>query len=254
MSSEKPSGQGSESDSQSEKNGIHVQAPRVVLDNAELVTARGNIVTKDGVVVSTEDSDTSLSTNVFKDPEVRDYYVGVYEKAQYECRHIFDADLTWTKEEEKKIVRKLDWRGTLDCPMNLGNDTNARPLVCTWACVMFFSLQIDRGNINQAVSGTFLKDLKINTNGEFDPSYSQCVAHICIDFNLGNTVFLTSFLLAELPSQLISKKVGPDRWIPTQMVLWSIVAMSQAAIKTRGQFLATRSLLGILEVCDQISF
>lgn len=113
MASGKPSGPGSESDSQSEKNGIHVQAPRVILDNAELVTARGNIVTKDGVVVSTEDSDTSLSTNVFKDPEVRDYYVGVYEKAQYECRHIFDADLTWTKEEEKKIVRKLDWRGML---------------------------------------------------------------------------------------------------------------------------------------------
>ncbi|RDI80590.1 Lysophospholipase [Venturia inaequalis] len=213
MSSGKPTGPGSDSDSQSEKNDIQVQAPGVILDNAELVTARGNIVTKDGVVVSTEDSDHSLSTNVFQDLEVRAYYVGIYEKAQYECRHVFDADLIWSKEEEKKVVRKLDWR------------------VCTWACVMFFSLQVDRGNINQAVSGTFLKDLKINTN----------------DFNLGNTVFLTSFLLAELPSQLISKKVGPDRWIPTQMVLWSIVAMSQAAMKTKGQFLATRALLGILE-------
>lgn len=32
------------------------------------------------------------------------------------------------------------------------------------------------------------------------------------------------------------------------MVLWSIVAMSQAAMKTKGQFLATRALLGVLEV------
>lgn len=113
MSSGKPNGPGSDSDSQSEKNDIQVQAPGVILDNAELVTARGNIVTKEGVVVSTEDSDHSLSTNVFQDPEVRAYYVGIYEKAQYECRHVFDADLIWSKEEEKKVVRKLDWRGML---------------------------------------------------------------------------------------------------------------------------------------------
>jgi len=113
MSSGKPGGPDSESDSHSEKFGIHGQAPRAVLEKAELITARGNIVTKEGVVISTEDSDHSLSTNVFQDPEVKAYYVGVYEKAQYECRHVFDADLTWTKEEEKKIVRKLDWRGKL---------------------------------------------------------------------------------------------------------------------------------------------
>jgi hypothetical protein len=38
-------------------------------------------------------------------------------------------------------------------------------LVCLWACVMFFSLQIDRTNLTQAVSGTFLEDLKISTDG-----------------------------------------------------------------------------------------
>lgn len=113
MASEKTSVPDSESDGRSEKIGIHGHAPRVILDNAELVTSRGNIVTKDGVVVSTDDSDHSLSTNVFQDPEVKAYYVDIYEKAQYECRHVFDADLTWTKEEEKKIVRKLDWRGLL---------------------------------------------------------------------------------------------------------------------------------------------
>lgn len=113
MSSRKTGGPESESDSHSEKIGLHGQAPRALIDEAELVTARGNVVTKDGVVISTDDSDHSLSTNVFQDPEVKAYFVRVYEKAKYECRHVFDADLTWTKEEERKIVRKLDWRGKL---------------------------------------------------------------------------------------------------------------------------------------------
>ncbi|RFU27524.1 hypothetical protein B7463_g8811, partial [Scytalidium lignicola] len=173
----------------SEKDNVTRKVPGAILKDAELITSKGNVITKDGVVISTQESDASLSTNIFTDPEVKAYYVGVYEKAKYECRHVFDADLTWTQEEERKLIRKLDWRGT------------------------------------------FLKDLKLNTN----------------DYNLGNTVFRVSFLLAELPSQLVSKKIGPDRWIPTQMVLWSIIAMGQAAIRSRSGFLATRALLGILE-------
>jgi hypothetical protein len=89
--------------------------PRALAANAEIITAKGNVISKDHTLISTVDSDASLSTNVFADPEVRDYYTKLYEDVKYECRHAFDADATWTEEEERKVVRRLDWHGRLKC-------------------------------------------------------------------------------------------------------------------------------------------
>ncbi|KAI1186765.1 MFS general substrate transporter [Nemania serpens] len=155
----------------------------------------------------------SLKKNPFTDPRVASQWKKVYEDCNYECRHVFDPTFDWTPEEERKLVWKLDWR------------------VCLWACVMFFALQVDRNNLTQVISDNFLDDLDMNTN----------------DYNIGNTIFLVAFLFAELPSQLISKKLGPDRWVPAQICLWSIVAALQCLISGRGSFFATRALLGILE-------
>jgi hypothetical protein len=55
------------------------------------------------------DTDHDLDSNPFSDPDVAAYWATVYEKSQYECRHVFDAALEWSAEEEKKLVRKLDW-------------------------------------------------------------------------------------------------------------------------------------------------
>lgn len=64
----------------------------------------------------------------------------------YEGRHRYDPDFSWTKNEEKRLVRKLDWK------------------ICTWACLMFFALQLDRGNIVQALSDGMLGNLNMNSN------------------------------------------------------------------------------------------
>ncbi|KAF7915734.1 hypothetical protein BELL_0074g00240 [Botrytis elliptica] len=187
------------------------------LQYEEVTTFGDPIPVKNATFVSTgSDSDEDGSVfakNPFLDPDVREHWTGVYEKSQYECRHAFDPNFTWTEEEERRLVRRLDWR------------------VCLWACIMFFGLQVDRGNLTQAVADNLLDDLNLSTN----------------DYNFGNQIFLFSFLLAELPSQLISKKIGPDRWIPMQISLWSVVAMSQCALKGKSGFYATRSMLGLLE-------
>lgn len=115
---------------------------------------------------------------------------------------------------------------------------------------MFFGLQVDRGNLVQAVSDNFLADLKMTTNGNATPSQVQhynIALTVLSDYNYGNTIFLVAFLIAELPSQLISKKVGPDRWIPMQICLWSLVATFQSFMTGRASFFLTRALLGVLE-------
>lgn len=103
--------------------------------------------------------------------------------------------------------------------------------ICSWVCLMFFALQLDRGNISQALSDNMLEDLGLSTN----------------EYNTGQTIFFLTFLFAELPSQLISKKLGPDNWIPIQMVSWSLVASMQAFLSGRSSFWACRALLGLIE-------
>ncbi|KAJ8084643.1 hypothetical protein PM082_003417 [Marasmius tenuissimus] len=148
--------------------------------------------------------------SVFDDPAKLNVY---RPPPQYENAHRFDPNARWTWREEKRVIRKIDVR------------------IMIWAAIMFFSLDLDRSNISQANTDNFLDDLNMNTN----------------DFNLGNSLFRICFLIAELPSQLISKRVGPDVWIPTQMTLWSIVALCQFWLKGRTSFLAFRCLLGFLQ-------
>ncbi|KAK1472411.1 major facilitator superfamily transporter [Colletotrichum cuscutae] len=132
---------------------------------------------------------------------------------KYENLHRFDPTFRWSWDEELPLITKMDWRVTL------------------WACLAFFALDLPRGNLSQANSASFLENLGMNTN----------------DYNLGNTVFQISFLCAELPSQMVSKKLGPDRWIPFIMCSWSLVSGCQFWLSGRTSFLVCRALLGVLQ-------
>ncbi|KAI1421900.1 major facilitator superfamily domain-containing protein [Xylaria sp. FL1777] len=140
-------------------------------------------------------------------------------KDQYEPRpdwenaHRFDPLARWTWGEEHEVIRKIDLR------------------IMLWVAIMFTAMELDRANLSQAVADNFLADMNLSTN----------------DFNLGNSVYALSFLAGEFPSQLLAKWVGPDRYIPIQIILFSIVSASQFALNGRASFLVCRSLLALLQ-------
>lgn len=152
--------------------------------------------------------------HIFQDEALYEYWKGVYEKAKYEGRHRLDPDVQWTQREEAKLVRRLDLR------------------IMLWVWVMFMALDLMRYNINRALAdGRILKDLGMTQN----------------DINNGQLIFFLCFLFMELPSGLISKKLGPERWVPIQVVAWSTVGVCQAALQNRAGYFATRALLGVCQ-------
>ncbi|KAH7131779.1 putative MFS transporter [Dendryphion nanum] len=131
----------------------------------------------------------------------------------FEGAHRWDPHATWTTAEERALVRKTDF------------------LLLSWICVMFFGLQLDRGNISNALTDNFLRDMKINSN----------------DYNNGTTIQVLAFLAAEFPVQLITKRYGFRRVLPIMMMMWSTVSWAQAWMTNRAGFYVTRALIGACE-------
>jgi len=96
---------------------------------------------------------------------------------------------------------------------------------------MFFGLQLDRGNLSNALTDNLLVDLNLTQD----------------DYNNGTTVQVLAFLAAEFPVQLLIKRYGFKQVLPLLMMAWSLVSWTQAFMHEKVGFYITRALIGACE-------
>ncbi|BGP22421.1 hypothetical protein JCM10295v2_001300 [Rhodotorula toruloides] len=122
-----------------------------------------------------------------------------------------DGELTWTAEEEKRIVRKIDWR--------------LMPLL--WALFMLSFL--DRSNIGNANAAGMSKSLKMSSG-----QYQWLL-----------TIFYIGYALGQ-PTTLLWKALSPHVFVAILTLCWGGFALLQAAARWEG-LMALRLLLGVAE-------
>ncbi|KAL0061216.1 hypothetical protein AAF712_011975 [Marasmius tenuissimus] len=97
---------------------------------------------------------------------------------------------------------------------------------------MFYFLSfLDRTNIANARVAGLQTDLKMSNK----------------EYSIALTVTYIPYILAELPSNLVLKAVGPNLLLPTMLTLWGVVTTLQGVVKTYSGLLAARFFLGLLE-------
>lgn len=67
------------------------------------------------------------------------------------------------------------------------------------------------------------------------------------DYNIALLVFFIPYILFEVPSNIIIKRVAPSFWLAGIMFLWGVATIGQGLIKTNGGLVAMRVLLGLFE-------
>ncbi|KAM5369641.1 hypothetical protein ACJZ2D_008900 [Fusarium nematophilum] len=124
-----------------------------------------------------------------------------------------------------------------DPSIDVGSGETRRALLKVDICILpfivlcFCFLQFDRTNIGNALTDTLREDIEIDNS----------------DINLAQTLFTVGFVMTELPFNMISKYMGPERFLPITMFLWGIATWAQMFLKNAAGLCAARFFVGVLE-------
>ncbi|KAL2073530.1 hypothetical protein VTL71DRAFT_10856 [Oculimacula yallundae] len=120
---------------------------------------------------------------------------------------IFDAAAT------KRLLRKLDFR------------------LIPFLALLYLLSFLDRTNIGNA--RLFDLELDLDMSG--------------IDYNIALAIFFPTYVLAEVPSNMMIKRFSPSIWLTFIMVCWSVIVIGMGFVTNFDGLLACRALLGLAE-------
>jgi len=115
---------------------------------------------------------------------------------------------------ERKLMRKIDWR-----------------LLPILGALYSISL-IDRTNISNARVAGMDKDLQLRVGNRY---------------NITLLVFFIPYMIFELPSNLVLRRVGSANWLAFIALSWGTVMLGQGFVKSWQALTACRLLLGLCE-------
>ncbi|GAA6014330.1 hypothetical protein JCM10207_005423 [Rhodosporidiobolus poonsookiae] len=136
------------------------------------------------------------------------------ERSPAESAHEVDH-VDFTPEEERKVVRKVDW---------------ALLPGLTFLYLLSF---LDRSNIGNAKLFNMLDDIGL---ASYPASYNTSLA-----------LYFLGYVLFEIPANIVLKRFNPKIWLPTLTIAWGVTATLQGLIRNEPGFYAARFFMGVAE-------
>jgi MFS family permease len=68
-----------------------------------------------------------------------------------------------------------------------------------------------------------------------------------LQYNTALAVFFPTYILAEIPSNMMIKRLTPSLWLAFIMIVWSAIVIGMGFVHNFGSLVACRVLLGLAE-------
>lgn len=114
---------------------------------------------------------------------------------------------------ERKLMAKIDFR------------------VIPFLCILYLLAFLDRVNIGNAKSFGLAKDLHLGG----------------VEYNTALTMFFVPYIVFEIPSNILMKRLSPRIWLSGCMFMFGVVSVCQGLVQNYSGLLATRFFLGLFE-------